>query len=227
MKKSIPRRLQFLLRHFPQLAQQPVLDVGCGDGQHLKHFGPGSVGLDGRIGQSTAERRYLQWSFEDDVLGALRTAGLSQFGLIWCNDVLEHHTSPHMLLLNLRRALRDDGLIFLGVPLVNMFGRLPGLRGNAVLNFFRGYQSQDHVNFYRFSTLLPTVHFAGFEPVAWYSPFLPWRRPPMFGFEPATVLALSKKPQFNYGPKAYKVLDSEGRLRWKSLSSYSTDQVPR
>jgi SAM-dependent methyltransferase len=227
MKTSLPRRLSFLFRHFPQLIQQPVLDVGCGDGQHLRHFGPGSVGLDGRVGESSADRQYVQWNFEDDVLDVLRAAGLSQFGLIWCNDVLEHHPSPHMLLLSLRRALRDDGLLFLGVPLVNWFGRLPVLRGNGVLNFFRGYQSQDHVNFYRFSTLLPTAGFAGLEPVAWYSPFFPWRRPPMFGIEPVTVLVLSKMPQFNYGPKAYKVLDSEGRLRWKSLASYSADQLPK
>ena len=40
-----PRVVRFLCRHYgaDRLA---VLDVGCGRGEHLVHFGPGSVGLD-------------------------------------------------------------------------------------------------------------------------------------------------------------------------------------
>ena len=39
------RAVRFLCRHYAA-DRLAVLDIGCGYGQHLVHFGPGSVGLD-------------------------------------------------------------------------------------------------------------------------------------------------------------------------------------
>ncbi len=227
MRPPMPSRLEFALRNYPRLTSVPVLDVGCGLGRQLARFGPGSVGLDGRAATTDEGRSVLQWNFDDDIVGILRAANLEPFEYVWCSDVFEHHPAPHLFLLNLRRALAEEGVLFLGVPLVNWLGRLPVLRGSSLLNYFRGFQSQDHVNFFRMSTLLPTVQFAGFRVESWYSPFLPLRRPPMIGLEPITVLALRRISQFNYGPKAYKVLDADGNLKWKELSSYSTREIPK
>lgn len=213
---SLTHRIGWLRRHFPEVFRNPVLDIGCGDFVHLTSFAPGSIGMDGRELMPPAGYHFLRWNFEEEITGLLRSSGYqTRVATILCNDVLEHVLAPHLLLLNLRRALADDGLLFLGVPLVNAFA-FPRLQTRSnIFNYFCGFLSQDHLNFFSFRTLRLTVEFAGFDCVGWYSPFLPLRRPPMSGIEPVTLLALRKIPSWNYGPKAYKRLDPGGHLVWK------------
>lgn len=213
---QVTRRIRWLRRHFPDAITSPALDIGCGDFVHLTSFAPGSIGMDGRELTPPAGYHFVRWNFDDEIADLLRSNGHpTRFSTILCNDVLEHVLAPHLLLLNLRRALADDGLLFLGVPLVNplAFPRLQ-TRSN-IFNYFCGFLSQDHLNFFSFPTFRRTVEFAGFDCVGWYSPFLPFRRPTMSGLEPVTVLALRRVPGWNYGPKAYKRLDSGGHLVWK------------
>jgi SAM-dependent methyltransferase len=220
-------RMGFCKARFPDLHASMVLDVGCGDGKHLAHFGPGSVGLDGRRLANADGYRFLQWSFDTDASKLLADNGIAPFRYVWCSDVFEHHPSPHLFLLDLRRCLDPDGVLLLGVPLVNPIGALSWSGRSRVLNYFRGYLSQDHVNFFSFKALKYTVEYCGFEVLDWYSPFVPFRRPYMSGLEPITVLALRAVPGYQYGPKAFKRLDDDGYLRWKSLSDYTTREVPR
>jgi len=212
------RRLGFLKSNYPDAFMVPVLDVGCGGGVHLFNFHEGSVGMDGRAFDSRPGYAFIKWNFEDDISTTLQESSLStKFKYVWCNDVFEHVLAPHLFLLNLRRALSDDGILFLGVPLVNRLA-FPKLQTrNNVFNLFCGFRSQDHVNFFTYSTLKYTVECAGFDLDGWYSPFLPGKRAPMIGVEPATIFALRKASGFNYGPKAYKVLDENGELQWKDL----------
>ena len=212
----LTRRIRHVRKVYPNMTSQPVLDVGCGIRvPHLRHFGPGSVGIDGQDVSVPEDKFFLRWNFEDDIRTRLEEAGLqSQFKYVWCADVFEHVLSPHEFLLNLRRTLLPDGMLCLGVPLINIFGMLPKAR-NTFLNYFYGYLSQDHINFFTFRTLKYTVEFAGFELVDWYSPFaLGMKRPPRIGIEPLTTFFLRPIPNFQYGPKAVKEL-VEGRLVWK------------
>lgn len=212
------RRIRFLKGNYSEVFSIPVLDIGCGGGIHLFDFHEGSVGMDGRAFDPHPGYGFIKWNFEDDISSTLLENGQSpKFKYVWCNDVLEHVLSPHLFLLNLRRALPDDGILFLGVPLVNPLS-FPKLSArNNVFNLFCGFRSQDHVNFFTFSTLKHTAEYAGFDVDGWYSPFLPGKRAPMIGVEPVTILVLRKSPGFNYGPKAYKILDENGYLRWKDL----------
>jgi SAM-dependent methyltransferase len=224
----IKRRLRYLKAHYSDALAKPMLDVGCGDGSHLYDFAPGSVGLEGRTFKAREGYRIVHWNFGEELTDALVAAGEHpSFKYVWCNDVFEHVLAPHPFLLNLRRVLDDDGVLFLGVPLVNGLA-FPNLSTRSnIFNYFCGYLSQDHVNFFTFQTLKHTVEYAGFDVDGWYSPFFKSKRPPMFRIEPVTVLALRKRPNFNYGPKAYKVLDEMGRLRWKELVGASDDERER
>lgn len=214
--KPVPRRIAHLLKTYPAIAQEAVLDVGCGIAlPHLRHFGPGSVGVDGQDVTPPDGKGFLRWNFQSDIKTVLAENGLpTAFQYVWCSDVFEHVLSPHEFLLNLRRTLKPGGLLFLGVPLVNLLGR-PGTKRNSPFNYFRGYLSQDHVNFFTFASLRHTVEFAGFKLVDWYSPFLlGMRRPPRIGIEPVTVMVLRPIPDFQYGTKAAKEL-IDGQLVWK------------
>jgi SAM-dependent methyltransferase len=211
------RRIRFIRSHYPWSLEQRALDVGCGGFAHLVKFPAGSIGLDGRDLDPPAGFHFVRWNFDLDISDTLSAAGHPpRSRVIWCSDVLEHAPSPHVFLLNLRRALAEDGVLFLGVPLVNPLA-FPRLQTRTnVFNAFCGFLSQDHVNFFTFKTLRHTVQFAGFELDGWYSPFINLRRPWVTGLEPVTVLALKRVPDWNYGPKAYKELDARGYLSWKS-----------
>jgi 2-polyprenyl-3-methyl-5-hydroxy-6-metoxy-1,4-benzoquinol methylase len=210
------RRIRWLAKHFPAVMSEKVLDIGCGDFLHLRNFAAGSVGLDGRDLEAPPGYHFIRWNFEDDIADTLSAHRLpAEFQAVLCNDVLEHVLGPHQFLINVRRVLKDDGILFLGVPLVNPLA-FPALQTRSnIFNYFCGFLAQDHVNFFTFSTLRHTVEFAGFRCAGWYSPFLDLRRPMITGLEPVTVLALQKMANWNYGPKAYKSLDSTGRLQWK------------
>jgi len=212
------RRIRFLKTNYPDAFLEPVLDVGCGDGIHLYNFHKGSVGMDGRSFDPLPGYEFVKWNFEDDISTTLLKNGLSsKFRYVWCNDVFEHVLSPHLFLLNLRRVLSVDGMLFLGVPLVNRLAFPKFQTRNNVFNLFCGFLSQDHINFFTFSTLKYSVEYSGFKVDGWYSPFLPGKHAPMMGVEPATILALKIYPGFNYGSKAYKTLDEDGQLQWKDL----------
>lgn len=195
---------------------EKALDIGCGNFIHLRNFAAGSVGLDGRDLIAPPGYLFARWNFEVDISEALAARGLPRcFRTILCNDVLEHVLGPHQFLLSVRRVLDDNGLLFLGVPLVNPLAFPTMQTRSNVFNYFCGFLSQDHVNFFTFSTILHTVKFAGFRCTGWYSPFLNFRRPWMTGLEPVTVLAVRKVANWNYGSKAYKSLDPNGNLKWK------------
>jgi len=182
MKSSgaVPRRVAHFMHVYPELRTEPVLDVGCGvNTVHLRYFAPGSIGIDGAEVQPPEGRSFLRWNFSADIRTQLEENALqSTFQFVWCQDVFEHVLAPHEFLLNLRRSIKLDGYLFLDVPLVNKLGTYAESRNNP-LNYFRGFLSQDHVNFFTFNTLRYTAEYAGFECVDWYSPFFKgWKRPP-------------------------------------------------
>jgi SAM-dependent methyltransferase len=88
-----------------------TLDVGCGFGQCLIHFGPGSVGLE-LVNEKVAFARSLGLEvLRCDLDGSLEELGSRRFQAIWCSDVLEHLHAPFQLLVRLADFLEDDGVL--------------------------------------------------------------------------------------------------------------------
>ena len=139
--------------------RRAILDIGCGYGQHLVHFGAGSVGIDA-IERNVAFCRAL--GFEAvlaNVEDGLPDVG-RRFEGIFCSNLLEHLVAPHLFLLRLQERLADDGLLFIHVPTMPPHPLVDRLIRRAIGH--NGYQASEHINAFTPRTLAFTLERAGF-----------------------------------------------------------------
>ena len=138
------------------LNKKSVLDIGCSYGEHLAHFGEGSIGLtitesEVAFGKEKGmDIRYGNIESSDFVLD-------EKFDAIFANNIFEHLFSPHYFLYRARKLLKDGGLLVLGVPCVPIIAPLMRFKK------WRGALSRPHINFWTGGTLKRAVERGGFQ----------------------------------------------------------------
>ncbi|MBI4114349.1 MAG: class I SAM-dependent methyltransferase [Candidatus Niyogibacteria bacterium] len=148
-----------------RLRDKRVLDIGCSYGEHLVHFGKGSVGL-------TITEPEIDFGKEKGInirYGNIESSDFKTEGIfpaqggpamgwdaIFANNVLEHLFSPHYFLYKSRELLKENGILILGVPCVPKIVLLMHIQK------FRGSLSLPHINFWTGDTLRRTVERGGF-----------------------------------------------------------------
>lgn len=199
MRLRATRRVAFAVRHF-DLGSKRVLDVGCGDGETLRYFGPGSLGLE--LNPEYVRRARTQglavheWNFVNGIPGWLS----GRFDAVWCSNLLEHVLSPHLFLLDLRQALTPNGILCVVVPITRRFRFGP----------WRGFEAADHISFFTPRTLRHTVARAGYDVTFLGCASIP-AVPKLAGsllasVSPSVILAASPVEDFRYPDKAHKRL---------------------
>jgi SAM-dependent methyltransferase len=139
-----------------KLDQKSVLDIGCSYGEFLAHFGKQSVGIsiertEVEYGKSKGlDIRYGNIESDDFVLN-------EKFDVIFANNIFEHLYSPHHFLNKIKKYLKPNGVLILGVPCVPKFVSLLRLRK------FRGSLAVQHINFFTRDTLQLSVERAGWN----------------------------------------------------------------
>lgn len=139
------------------LQRKRVFDVGCGYGEYLAAFGPGSVGITTTHNEVLYGREHGLDIREGNAerLGSLSLETL--FEVAWANNLLEHLLAPHEFLMRLRKTVEPDGMLILGVPV------LPYPRVLMRLRRFRGALASNHINFFTHDSLKLTVTRAGWQ----------------------------------------------------------------
>lgn len=139
------------------LRNKRVLDLGCGHGQYLRCFGPGSVGITtARDEVVSGTEQGLDIRFGNaEHLGEVSSNEI--FDVVWANNLFEHLRSPHAFLMHLKKNVAQDGMLILGVPVFPF--------PSALLHFkkFRGVLASNHINFFTRKTLILTVERAGWK----------------------------------------------------------------
>ena len=141
------------------LRKKKVLDLGCSYGEFLAHFSPGSVG----VTLAEEEVAYGKKKGLDIRPGNIEEGELpvnETFDVVFANNLFEHLYSPHGFLFRVKRLLRPDGVLILGVPCIPKIASLSRLRK------FRGALASAHINFFTRETLTRTVERAGWNILA-------------------------------------------------------------
>ncbi len=156
----LKQRSRFGLRYrrywlYPRLCRYVngrALDVGCGIGDFLS-FRPGTVGVD--INPSTVEWCQRQGLDAHLMLPDHLPFDDETFDSVVLDNVMEHLSSPELLLREIRRVLRPCGTAVVGVP---------GKRGYA--------SDPDHKVYYDEVSLVSTMGAARFHlTVLFHTPF--------------------------------------------------------
>ena len=132
LHKLNPVRLRFLrnaidthwagdVRDTTPLAGKTALDIGCGAGllcEPLARLGAAVTGLDAAAENVAAARAHAEGSglSIDYRHGELSEAGLGQFDLVTCLEVVEHVADKPAFLAALVDRLKPDGLLILSTP---------------------------------------------------------------------------------------------------------------
>lgn len=156
VKKLDPVLQQML----PARAVRRVYDIGAGGGVFLKTFLDHATGRWEACGVEPT-RAYAELAARRlgvEVLAGMYESGLfpGQFDLITIIKVLEHAPDPIAFLTDVRRDLRDDGVVYIEVPGVREVGSLPEDHDQLTYT---------HLYFYSVKSVTYILERAGFEVV--------------------------------------------------------------
>lgn len=151
-----------------------VLDVGCGDGRTsgswLTANGRAYVGVDvSETGVESARARGLEAQRIEDAAQLPFPDG--SFDAIVCTEVLEHLFLPQQAAAEMRRVLKDGGVLIATVPNIGYLKRRVELGLFGVFNPFGDDLSSEqpwrdpHIRFFTPATLARMLTLSGFQQV--------------------------------------------------------------
>jgi SAM-dependent methyltransferase len=152
-------RMQTLLKRFA-LSEKRVVDVGCGYGNNLWYFGPGSYGIE-VLEKEVAFAQSIGLDARVVDIAHEAVTNLPKAEVALCYAVIEHVENPHVVLRKLHALLEPGGLVLIYVPTIPVFpilGRLPRIGGA-----FSGYTNVDHINAFTPATIRFMAERAGFH----------------------------------------------------------------
>ena len=138
------------------LSNRDVLDIGCSNGEFLANFGNGSLGITISLEEAICGRE----KGLDIMVGNIESKDLAitkNFDVIFSNNLLEHLYSPHSFLYSIKKYLKPNGILILGVPCIPVIAPL------VLLKKFRGSLAFEHINFFTRGTLIQVVKSAGWD----------------------------------------------------------------
>jgi SAM-dependent methyltransferase len=181
-----PLRRRYLPVPYP--GRQPVLDVGCGNGQRLldlkNHGCMRLIGLEPTLGAAEQARLATGADIRTTLLEDTELPP-HHFGLIVMNQVLEHVPSPLDSLRRLRQLIRPDGSLYLTVPNYGSW------EAQLFGTHWSGLQIPEHLHHFTRASLLKCLTAAGWQvlwcgtdtvPVVTHTSLRSWGRTQTSGF---------------------------------------------
>lgn len=163
MSRSRKARIISLLG---DVTDKVVLDVGCAGGyfgEELKKLGAREVsGIDLSTPAVTEAEKRLDKAFVTDIQTEKTSFSDNYFDIIIFSEVIEHLLFPERALLELRRVLKDDGMIIVTTPNLLVFSN----RVRMMLGIFEykdaSFFERGHIHFFTVSSLKKILTETGF-----------------------------------------------------------------
>lgn len=164
-----PRYLFHALDKKYDITKRVLCDVGCAYGVNLLYCAPGSYGIEieeekVKFAKSLGLPVYQRDVINDDL------TDLPKVEAVWCSAVLEHATSPHIFLKNIRFLLEPERMLIIYAPTIPLFPKFEYLP--VLGRYIKGYKGNGHINAFVPATLKYTCEKAGFRTIE-VSPFYP------------------------------------------------------
>lgn len=137
------------------LANQRIVEIGCGDGNYLQHLQSAGAVVVGNE-PSTPFRKLAQargFTVHQGYVGASSPVPGGPYHAFASRQVLEHVPNPRDFLLGARQSLLPGGVGLVEVPSLEQ-----ALRSHRFYDFF-----SDHLNYFSLPTLRLALELAGFE----------------------------------------------------------------
>jgi len=154
------RPLKYRVMPVPYPNDLPVLDIGCGNGQRLLELEKCGhkqlYGIEPTVSAANQAQHSTRATIYPTTLENAPLQG-AYFGLVIMNQVLEHVPSPKTTLLDVRRLLRPDGILYLTVP---NFG---SLEARIFDEHWAGLRIPEHLHHFTPSPLRKLLESAGFR----------------------------------------------------------------
>jgi 2-polyprenyl-3-methyl-5-hydroxy-6-metoxy-1,4-benzoquinol methylase len=162
--QELPRTSkQFTVDCVPADRALDILDVGCGSGANSLALSKKGHRLHGIDISETAINQYRAHGFEGrvaDIESGLAYPDAS-FDLVFCSEVVEHMTSPEVLVSEMRRVLKPGGQLVLSTPNSAFWlYRVLGLIGYTVSEL----QHPKHFQFFSRRSLIKLLASNNFSP---------------------------------------------------------------
>lgn len=180
---------QVVIKRFPRLNGEKVLDLGCGYGSYTDYFrsiGADVIGIDGSEAMlKLAETHYPECTFQLANLDEKLQFSNETFDLVFCNQVLMDIENVELVFAECRRLLKKNGILYYTIvhPAFYDGNWLKDENGfkyaKAIKNYIKEYRSEnifwgETTHFHRsFSYYLNTAAENGFmlihaeEPVSY------------------------------------------------------------
>lgn len=163
-----PRYIYRAVNRKYRISEMRLADIGCAYGASLIYAPEGSYGLEIESYEVAFARSIGLTVYDRDVFSDL--SDLPRVDAVWTSMVMEHVDSPHLFMRQLHRIMNPNGLLVNMIPVVP---RVPQLERLPVVGkYFRGWQHDDHANYFTATTLRHIAEHAGFETLE-VSAFLP------------------------------------------------------
>ena len=154
---------QYTIDCVPSGASLEILDVGCGSGANSRALAAKGHTVHGVDLSEAAIERYRLEGFEgrvSDIENGLDYPDAS-FDIVFCSEVIEHMTSPEVLVRDMNRVLKPAGQLVLSTPNSAFWlYRLLGIFGYTVSEL----QHPKHFQFFSRRSLLKLLENADFRP---------------------------------------------------------------
>ncbi len=132
-----------------------ILDIGCGDGANARILVQQGCTVDGITiseGEKQEAQKVMRHVFVHNAENGLPIDGAELYDVVICSHVLEHICYPKLLMQDIRRVLKVNGVLIVGLPnLMHYSSRWQLAKGN--FNYTEaGIWDYTHFRWYTFKT---------------------------------------------------------------------------